>query len=248
MEKLALREYRYQLVWVRVFLNSVSESFPIKKITLLCSAITILAFAPTAFAEQHEFTNTLPNYLEIEQNDIIFLKNLSNSTINLQHTGGLFSSGELHTNGTWTGNMPYDVGVYEWVNVNSTGTIVIKDKVIQEKIIEEPSVTIFENKIEGNVGNEIKNIPVAITTISPTFQTESIAVKTSSNGDFETTLELDEIGTHDVIVSYDGKSIGKFSQQVTEENVREYAGVDILELRLSLLQTLESILEIIFGK
>ena len=104
MEKLALREYRYQLVWVRVFLNSVSESFPIKKITLLCSAITILAFAPTAFAEQHEFTNTLPNYLEIEQNDIIFLKNLSNSTINLQHTGGLFSSGELHTNGTWTGN------------------------------------------------------------------------------------------------------------------------------------------------
>ena len=61
-------------------------------------------------------------------------------------------------------------------------------------------------------------------------------------------LELDEIGTHDVIVSYDGKSIGKFSQQVTEENVREYAGVDILELRLSLLQTLESILEIIFGK
>ena len=65
---------------------------------------------------------------------------------------------------------------------------------------------------------------------------------------FHPTLELDEIGTHDVIVSYDGKSIGKFSQLVTEENVREYAGVDILELRLSLLQTLESILEIIFGK
>ena len=244
MEKLALREYRYQLVWVRVFLNSVSESFPIKKITLLCSAITILAFAPTAFAEQHEFTNTLPNYLEIEQNDIIFLKNLSNSTINLQHTGGLFSSGELHTNGTWTGNMPYDAGVYEWVNVNSTGIIVIKSKTVTQ----EATVTISGNQLEGNVGSEIKNIPVAITTISPTFQTESIAVKTSSNGDFETTLELDEIGTHDVIVSYDGKSIGKFSQQVTEENVREYAGVDILELRLSLLQTLESILEIIFGK
>ena len=99
---------------------------------------------PAAFAEQHEFTNTLPNYLEIEQNDIIFLKNLSNSTINLQHTGGFFSSGELHTNGTWTGIMPYDAGVYEWVNVNSTGTIVIKDKVIQEKIIEEPRLSIYK--------------------------------------------------------------------------------------------------------
>ena len=87
-----------------------------------------------------------------------------------------------------------------------------------------------------------------MTTISPTYQAQNIAVKTSSNGDFETTLNLDEVGTHDVIVSYDGKSIGKFSQQVTEEGAREYAGVDILELRLSLLETLERILEIIFGK
>ena len=62
---------------------------------------------PAAFAEQYEFTNTLPNYLEIEQNDVIVLKNLTNSTINLRHTGGLFSSGELYTNGTWTGNFPY---------------------------------------------------------------------------------------------------------------------------------------------
>jgi len=242
MEKLALDFFS----WFKGGIHT--EPTPIKKITLLCSTITILALAPTAFAEQHEFTNTLPNYLEIEQNDTIFLKNLTNSTINLQHTGGLFSSGELYTNGTWTGNMPYDAGVYEWINVNSTGTIVIKDKAIQETNIKGPSVTISDNKIKGNVGNEIKDIPVAVTTISPTFKTESIAVKASSNGDFETTLELDEIGTHDVIVSYDGKSIGKFSQQVTEENVREYAGVDILELRLSLLQTLENILEIIFGK
>ena len=106
---------------------------------------------------------------------------MTNSTINLRHTEGLFSSGELYTNGT-------------------------------------------------------------------TYQTQSIAVKTLENGSFETTLELQEIGTHDIIVSYDGKSIGKFSQQVTEESVSEYAGVDILELRLSLLETLERILEIIFGK
>tara|TARA_B100001175_G_scaffold297643_1_gene287552 strand:- start:167 stop:781 length:615 start_codon:yes stop_codon:yes gene_type:complete len=199
---------------------------------------------PAAFAEQHDFTNTLPNYLEIEQNDVIFLKNLTNSTINLRHTEGLFSSGELYTNGTWTGNMPYEAGVYEWVNTNSTGTIVIKEKIE----LQEPTVSIIGNQITGNVGNEVKNIPVAVTTISPTYQTESIAVKTSDNGNFETKLELDEVGTHDIIISYDGKSIGKFSQEVTEEGVREYAGIDILELRLSLLETLERILEIIFGK
>ena len=193
---------------------------------------------------QHDFTNTLPNYLEIEQNDVIFLKNLTNSTINLRHTGGLFSSGELYTNGTWTGNMPYEAGVYEWVNTNSTGTIIIKEKIE----LQEPTVSIIGNQITGNVGNEVKNIPVAVTTISPTYQTESIAVKTSDNGNFETKLELDEVGTHDIIISYDGKSIGKFSQEVTEEGVREYAGIDILELRLSILETLENILEIIFGK
>jgi len=245
MENLALRYYIYQLVWVcRVFLNSDSEQFPIKKITLLLVVITIFTLTPSAFAEQHEFTNTLPNYLEIEQDDVIFLKNLTNSTINLRHTGGLFSSGELYTNGTWTGNMPYDAGVYEWVNTNSTGTIVIKSKAVTQ----EPTVTISGNQLEGNVGSEIKNIPVAVTTISPTYQTESIAVKTSENGNFETILKLDEVGTHDVIVSYDGKSIGKFSQEVTEDGVREYAGIDILELRLSILETLERILEIIFGK
>ena len=80
------------------------------------------------------------------------------------------------------------------------------------------------------------------------FEAESIVVKTSTNGDFETILDLDEIGTHDVIVSHDGKSIGKFSQQVTEENVREYAGIDILEIRLAILETLERILEVLFGK
>ena len=120
---------------------------------------------------------------------------------------------------------------------------------IKEKIeLQEPTVSIIGNQITGNVGNEVKNIPVAVTTISPTYQTESIAVKTSDNGNFETKLELDEVGTHDIIISYDLKSIGKFSQEVTEEGVREYAGIDILELRLSILETLENILEIIFGK
>ena len=241
MENLTLRGYHL----VNQATNLGSESFPIKKITLLVSAITIFALTPSAFAEQHNFTNTLPNYLEIERDDIIFLENFTNSTILIQHTGGVFST-SLGVNGTWTGNFPYEVGIYEWVGTNGEdirGTIVIK-----EKQLTEPSVTISGNQLEGNVGSEIKNIPVAVTTISPTYQAESIAVKTLDNGDFETTLNLDEVGTHDVIVSYDGKSIGKFSQEVTEKGVREYAGIDILELRLALLETLERILEIIFGK
>ena len=227
-----------------ILAENCTEPVPIKRITFLLGAIVLITLVPTAFAEQHDFVNTLPNYLEIEKGDVIFLKNLTNSTINLRHTGGLFSSGELYTNGTWTGNMPYEAGAYEWINTNSTGTIVIKSKTVTQ----EATVTISGNQLEGNVGSEIKDIPVAVTTISPTYQAESIAVKTSDNGDFETTLNLDEVGTHDVIVSYDGKSIGKFSQEVTEEGVSEYAGIDILELRLSLLETLERILEIIFGK
>ena len=224
--------------------ENCTKPVPIKRITFLLGAIVLITLVPAAFAEQHEFVNTLPNYLEIEKGDVIFLKNLTNSTINLRHTGGLFSSGELYTNGTWTGNMPYEAGTYEWVNTNSTGTIVIKPQII----VQDATVKISGNQLEGNVGSKIKDIPVAVTTISPTYQAQNIVVKTSNNGDFETTLNLDEVGTHDVIVSYDGKSIGKFSQQVTEEGVREYAGVDILELRLSLLETLERILEIIFGK
>ena len=219
--------------------------------TIGISAILVLIVGVgTSFGEEYQFTNSLPKHLEIYQNDVIVLKNLTNSTIDLRHTGGLFSSGQLYTNGIWTGNMPYEAGVYEWTNVNvkegfeSTGTIIIKDKVIPQK----PTVTLSGNQLEGNIGSNSQNIPVAVTTISPTFQTNSIAIKTSSNGDFETILDLDEIGTHDVIVSHDGKSIGKFSQQVTEENVREYAGIDILEIRLAILETLERILEVLFGK
>ena len=219
--------------------------------TIGISAILVLLVGVgTSFGEEYQFTNSLPKHLEIYQNDVIVLKNLTNSTIDLRHTGGLFSSGQLYTNGTWTGNMPYEAGVYEWTNVNvkegfeSTGTIIIKDKVIPQK----PTVTLSGNQLEGNIGSNSQNIPVAVTTISPTFQTNSIAIKTSSNGDFQTILDLDEIGTHDVIISHDGKSIGKFSQQVTEENVREYAGIDILEIRLALLETLERILEVLFGK
>ena len=124
----------------------------ITKVIISVALISLLTIVVgEAFGEQHSFTDTLPNYIEIERDDVIFLTNTSNSTINLRHTGGLFSSGELYTNGTWTGNMPYESGVYEWVNTNSTGTIVIKSKTITQ----EPTVTISGNQLEGNVGSEI---------------------------------------------------------------------------------------------
>ena len=49
---------------------------PIKRITFLLGAIVLITLVPSAFAEQHDFVNTLPNYLEIEKGDVIFLKNL----------------------------------------------------------------------------------------------------------------------------------------------------------------------------
>ena len=42
--------------------------------------------------------------------------------------------------------MPYEVGVYDWVNTNSTGTIVIKEK----RELQEPTVNI--------IGNHLTNI------------------------------------------------------------------------------------------
>ena len=220
--------------------------------TLGISAILVLIVGVgTSFGEEYQFTNSLPKHLEISQNDVIVLKNLTNSTIDIRHTGGLFSSGQLYTNGTWTGNMPYEVGGYTWEKFTGTSSIPVDSGIIYiklEAIEQKPTVTLSGNQLEGNIGSNSQNIPVAVTTISPKFEAESIVVKTSSNGDFETILDLDEIGTHDVIVSHDSKSIGKFSQQVTEENVREYAGIDILEIRLALLETLERILEVLFGK
>ena len=98
MENLTLRGYHL----VNQATNLGSESFPIKKITLLVSAITIFALTPSAFAEQHNFTNTLPNYLEIERDDIIFLENFTNSTILIQHTGGVFSTSYVNNIDTIT--------------------------------------------------------------------------------------------------------------------------------------------------
>ena len=185
----------------------------------------------TAFGEQHNYTNTLPNYLEIEQGDIIFLKNLSNSTINLKHTGGLFSSGELYTNGTWTGNFPYESGVYEWVNTNSTGTIVIKEKQsVQQEIIVE------DNIIQGKVEPDKS---VAVTVVSPSNKITNKVVTSDSTGDFETKLNPEEKGEHRIYITQDSHTLR--TTYTVEDEFKN------LELRLDILKTLRDILRIIFG-
>ena len=201
-------------------------------ILLTLSLFLLSGFGLAAFAEQHEFTNTLPNYLEIEQNDTIFLKNLTNSTINLRHTGGLFSSGELYTNGTWTGNMPYEAGIYEWINTNSTGTIVIK-----EKLFEQQSLIVEDNIIKGKVE---PGKPIAVTVISPSYETTNKVITADNNGEFETKLNPEEKGEHQIFITQDSHTLR--TTYTVEDEFKN------LELRLSLLQVLRDIMEIVFGK
>ena len=197
------------------------------------SAILVLILGMgNVFAETYEFTNTLPNYLEIKQNDIIFLKNLSNSTINLRHTEGLFSSGELYTNGTWTGNMPYEAGVYEWINVNSTGTIVIKDRQLIEQ-----EIVVEDNIIQGKV--EPEKI-VAVTIVSPSNEVTNKIVKSDSDGSFETKLNPEEKGKHEIYITQDSHTLR--TTYTVEDEFKN------LELRLDILKALRDILEIVFGK
>ena len=197
----------------------------------ISSLLVFIMGVGTAFGEQHNYTNTLPNYLEIEQGDAIFLKNLSNSTINLKHTGGLFSSGELYTNGTWTGNFPYESGVYEWVNTNSTGTIVIKEKQsVQQEIIVE------DNIIQGKLKPDKS---VAVTVVSPSNKITNKVVTSDSTGDFETKLNPEEKGEHQIYITQDSHTLR--TTYTVEDEFKN------LELRLDILKTLRDILRIIFG-
>ncbi len=203
------------------------------KIIFFIGTIALLTvLVGEAFGEQHSFTDTLPNYIEIERDDVIFLTNTSNSTINLRHTGGVFSSGELYTNGTWTGNMPYESGVYEWVNVNSTGTIIIKDKVIPQQ-----TIVVEDNIIQGKVEPDI---PVAVTVVSPSKEVTNKVITPDSNGDFETKLNPEEKGEHQIYITQDSHTLR--TTYTVEDEFKN------LELRLDILKTIRDILEIIFGK
>ena len=205
----------------------------ITKVIISVALISLLTIVVgEAFGEQHNFTDTLPNYIEIERDDVIFLTNTSNSTINLRHTGGLFSSGELYTNGTWTGNMPYESGVYEWVNVNSTGTIIIKDKVIPQQ-----TIVVEDNIIQGKVEPDI---PVAVTVVSPSKEVTNKVITPDSNGDFETKLNPEGKGEHQIYITQDSHTLR--TTYTVEDEFKN------LELRLDILKTLRDILEIILGK
>lgn len=203
-----------------------------------CAAVALLGCYQGADAEQYNFVNLLPNYLEIEQGDTIVLKNLTNSTINLRHTGGLFSSGELYTNGTWTGNMPYDAGIYEWeMIVNSSqlpaldGTINIRDSVLEQDIVVE------DNIIQGTAE---PGKPIAVTVISPSYDVTNKVISPDSNGDFETKLNPEEKGEHQIFVTQESRT-----QSITYTVEDEFKN---LELRLDILKTLRGILEVIFGQ
>ena len=203
-----------------------------------CAAVALLGCYQGADAEQYNFMNSLPNYLEIEQGDTIVLKNLTNSTINLRHTGGLFSSGELYTNGTWTGNMPYDAGIYEWEMIvdrsqlpASDGTINIRDSVLKQDIVVE------DNIIQGTAEPDK---PIAVTVVSPSYDVTNKVISPDSNGDFETKLNPEEKGEHQIFVTQESRT-----QSITYTVEDEFKN---LELRLDILKTLRDILGVIFGK
>tara|TARA_Y100000748_G_C15297594_1_gene410993 strand:- start:43 stop:453 length:411 start_codon:yes stop_codon:yes gene_type:complete len=129
------------------------------------------------------------------------------------------------------------------------GSIVILLGCLQNASAEQPVVILDKNEISGNIGVEKQgNLPVAVTIISPTFESKTIPVKIAQNGDFETKLELIEVGDYEIIVSYNGNTVGMISHNVTEESLSEYAEADILSLRLSILETLKQILVVLFGK
>ena len=203
-----------------------------------CAAVALLGCYQGADAEQYNFVNLLPNYLEIDQGDTIVLKNLTNSTINLRHTGGLFSSGELYTNGTWTGNMPYDAGIYEWEMIaNSSqlpdldGTINIRDSILEQDIVVE------DNIIQGTAE---PGKPIAVTVISPSYDVTNKVISPDSNGDFETKLNPEEKGEHQIFVTQESHTLS--TAYTVEDEFKN------LEIRLDILKTLKGILEVIFGQ
>ena len=141
----------------------------------------------------------------------------------------------------------------EYRGYDSAGIATLESGIIKEVKCEGRVDALEHNlakqKLEGNIGIEKQGgMPVAVTTISPTYESTTVPVKADQNGDFVTRLNLAETGIHEIIVSYNGKTIDKISHQVTDESALEYAETDVLSLRLSILQTLGQILEVLFGK
>ena len=199
---------------------------------VLISCVMLFGFLASANAE--EFVNSLPSEVVVTQGDYIRVTNLSNSTLSISSDSGLFNSGVLYTNGTWTGNMPYDVGYYPWSDSNGNkGVIRIIDK-IQPTV--EPVINVSDNVVSGTATPET---PIAVTVINPNMDSSTVIVKTDSEGNFEQKLNPAVEGDHNIYV--------------TDKNRTTYTSYEVddinrnLETRLSVLKVLESILKIIYG-
>jgi len=210
-----------------------------ENISKVLISVLVISFATmfvlNAYGEEHAFVNALPAYLEIEQGDTIKLTNLTNSTINITHDEICCThmDSSIAVNGTWTGKFPYEPDTYDWYTDTDNGQIIIKGDVV-------PVVTTVNINDNIITGNSAPDSIVAVTTISPSMETSNKIVKTDNNGDFETNLTPTEKGSHDIYVTY-GDSTVKTIYTVEDEN-------ENLEIRLSILQVLESILKIIFGR
>lgn len=188
-----------------------------------------------AHAEQYTYDNYFPSYIELQQGDSLKLVNLTNQTFSVTERGGLFSS-SLSVNGTWVANMPYEHGDYYWDDSRGyTGVI----RILENNIEQTPAPTVY---IEDNIvfGTGVEGKPVAVTTISPNYESKTVIVKTDDNGSYKTNLNPTENGSYDVYVTQ-GDSVTSVEYEVTDKDRN-------LDTRLSILQVLESILRIIYGE
>ena len=102
----------------------------------------------------------------------------------------------------------------------------------------ETRVSVVDNIIMGN-GTK-PNVPIMVTTISPSFEATNRVTTSNADGTFEIKLNPSEKGEYQIYVTQENNTT-KTVYTVEDENKN-------LEIRLSLLQTLQKILEIIFGK
>ena len=102
----------------------------------------------------------------------------------------------------------------------SFGELVVEDNIIQGKV--EPEKT------------------VAVTIVSPSNEVTNKIVKSDSDGSFETKLNPEEKGEHEIFITQDSHTLR--TTYTVEDEFKN------LELRLDILKALRDILEIIFGK
>ena len=124
------------------------------------------------------------------------------------------------------------------VSVSGMSSVYAEESDFNNPVNTETRVSVVDNIIMGN-GTK-PNLPVMVTTISPSFETTNRVITSDADGAFEIKLNPTEKGEYQIYVTQDSNTT-KTVYTVEDENKN-------LEIRLSLLQTLQKILEIIFGK